>query len=256
MIVGSGHAFLYFTQTNGTVQSISGYNNTIGCSTGQEVYFIQSDSSSSITFINADASINSTNFPPVPPNTSNLNFTGNGGSGYTVAAINNSKITAFNSNFPNSVAVSGSTPTAVYGVAGNSGTVVYCSNSTVGTSANAVYQYASTQTGTFTPALGGFTTTGTVTATGNYVRTGNQVTFWINLATTGTIASTAGTSYLTLSNIGIAPIQPTTVTVSDNSVANTGVGYVNTAGLAYTPTWTASVYTKTIFGSFIENTVS
>lgn len=100
----------------------------------------------------------------------------------------------------------------------------------------------------WTPVATNLTVVTGATLTGSYTRVGNQIHFTISIATTGTTASTAGTTSITLP-----------VTAADNGIctaaaltsfASYGNGIIaaNTMTI-YPPSWAATANTVVITGT-------
>lgn len=102
----------------------------------------------------------------------------------------------------------------------------------------------------FTPSFGSLTVVGGTTYSGRYRIVGRSVQFQVSLSAATSIASTAGTTYLTLpiAAKGLAGISAMT-----NDTTNIAVGVCHidvTNSRCYLPTQGASGNTFTIFGSY------
>lgn len=103
---------------------------------------------------------------------------------------------------------------------------------------------------TFTPVFGSLTVVGGTTYTGRYRIVGNSLQFQVSFKAATSIASTAGTDYLTLpvAAKGLAGIATMT---NDTTNIAVGVCHVDVAtSRCYLPTQVASGNTFTLCGSY------
>lgn len=112
----------------------------------------------------------------------------------------------------------------------------------------------------WTPVASNLTIVTGATLTGNYTRVGNVIHFKISITTTGTTASTAGTTTITLPSfldaggnaVPLIAAENDICTVVDaGSFASYGNGIIaaNT-GLLYPPTWAATAGEVVISGTY------
>lgn len=93
------------------------------------------------------------------------------------------------------------------------------------------------------------TIVGTPTYTFHGTRVGNTFKWWLRVVSTTTTASTAGTTYFTVTGMP-TPVQTSTLTaVNSATVAPYGVGLIGTDSKLYMPTWPA-VADVTVSGEF------
>jgi hypothetical protein len=123
-----------------------------------------------------------------------------------------------------------------------------CTNAISGTPVSDHFSY---QSGQYTPTVSGLTVTGTPTYTGFYEKRGTFVYFSIVISTTGTTASTAGTTLFSLP-FAIASgsgSYGTCVVASPSTALGMGTGFVGAVGIA-PPTWSATANAIVITGSY------
>jgi len=236
VISGDALSYMRFVTSIGTITGFVGYLNTMSCSAGQEVYFIKADQGCRLHFAGCRTA----------RNVGDLLFTGTGGNIATILAYDTTSVILTACDF---AAPTGGTPTVRYsGLTGLVSSINF-SQSNLDSVKVGTTELSDTEYGSWNVGLNSYTVTGTPVLTGRYVRVGKQVTCWADLNPNGgTIASTANTS--ALSGVPFTPTARTTCTVSDDATANTGVGIVSLAGLAYTPSWTASSVRKTVQFSY------
>lgn len=100
----------------------------------------------------------------------------------------------------------------------------------------------------FTPVFGALTVVGTPTYTGRYRIVGKQFFFQVTLVSTTSIASTAGTDYLTLPKAAKGIAGMATMTNDTTNIA-VGTGHIDVAtSRCYLPTQGASGNTFTLAG--------
>jgi hypothetical protein len=250
-VTGDACAFMNFQFVDGTVNGVNSYSNTISCTTGESVHFIYTANYARVTF--GGITLGNQN----PGSTDPIIFSGAGGNCYALRADSLAQVVILTSRIQ---APQGGTPTNRYAIAangtvGSEGSISYSQSNITGTILNAYLLDNQNLSGTWTPTLNSFTTTGTYTTTGNYTRNGNLVTVWASIVavSSGTIASTALTSAIT--GLPFPVLQNTAFSVSSPDVAaiTLGNGYVNTSELMYTPTWSAINGTIVIQCSYLTS---
>jgi hypothetical protein len=100
----------------------------------------------------------------------------------------------------------------------------------------------------WTPVATSLTIVTGATYTGSYTRVGNLVHFVISVATTGTTASTAGTTYFTLPVTAAENDVCTAVELTAFASRGNGVIAANTMRV-YPPSWAATANTVVISGT-------
>lgn len=101
--------------------------------------------------------------------------------------------------------------------------------------------------GTWTPVWTSLVVVGSPTYTGTYTKIGRMVFCTLDIASSTTTASTAGTTTFASSGLPFAvAIESTMSALNGGSLASIGVGYIGATN-CFTPTWTA---TQTVVISF------
>lgn len=237
-VTGNEVSYLRIRQSTAHIAGFTGYQNTLSCTTGEECYLLKVDEGSTANFSGCRPA----------RNTADLAYSGSGGSPTTLLAKDLSNVSLTGCYF---TAPTGGIP-AVSFVANATlvSEVTYTGSTVSGTVSNAFeLSKITTASGSWTPVLNSFTVSGTPVVTGKYTRTDNLVTCWVDINPNGgTVASVAATS--AISDLPFTPTSKSVCMVSDNAVANVGIGSVTTAALVYTPAWSASGSIKTIQFSY------
>lgn len=103
---------------------------------------------------------------------------------------------------------------------------------------------------TFTPVFGSLTVVGATSYTGRLRKVGKLLQFQVQFSAATSIASTAGTDYLTLP---IAAVGLSGIAVMTNDTTNVAVGLCHldvATSRCYLPTQAASANTFKLFGSY------
>lgn len=229
-ISGNTVSYIRIRQTPAHVSGFIGYQNTLNCTSGQEVYLLKVDEGSTVTFSGCRPA----------RNTGDLEFLGTSGSPHTLLAYDTSKVFLSGCNFS---APTGGTPTVSY-VANAQlvSSIQYAQSAVSGTSVNTYDSgYGPTSFGSWNPSISGFTTVGSPTVTGRYVRDNNVVHCWVqfNCSAGNTVASVANTSVIDNFPAALTPTQRSVCMASNAAVTSFGNGVVTSIG-TYTPAWSAS----------------
>lgn len=161
-------------------------------------------------------------------------------SGNTVFGLYTSKNPTFGTT--TNVAISGNHPIASIPNLINGG-ITFPATQVASTDPNTLDDY---EEGTWTPAWTNLTVVGTPTYTGRYIKIGRLVTCHVQVASTTTTASTAGSTTITAASLPYSmdanPANYAGVTAANaGTIASYGVGIVNAAtSTVYPPTWSAT----------------
>ena len=161
----------------------------------------------------------------------------NGGTGVTTStgSVNNVLSTSPTLTTPiisTTLGVGGATPSA------SGAGITFPATQSASTDVNTLDDY---EEGTWTPGVGNLTITGTPTFTGTYTKIGRIVYFSANLSTTGTITSTAGTSFINsgFPYVSALAVYYVTPVINGGTIASIGNGLTGISGgstIIYMPT--------------------
>jgi hypothetical protein len=126
-----------------------------------------------------------------------------------------------------------------------SGQIVFPGTKNASAGANTLDDY---EEGTWTPALNGYTVVGATTLSGAYTLIGNMVFWSFTISAATSLASTAGTSYV--SGFSFAPAVGGAFSINNNAAEGFVSGLCNGTPIMLTPTWAASAWTFYGSGQF------
>jgi hypothetical protein len=234
-ITGDECSFMIFEGCSGTVSGFAGYQNTMSCAVGEEVYFFKNISASRIEFSGNR----------IARNVGDLVFNGSGGNCFTILAQTNSEILLSASEF---LAATGGAPTNRYSAVGVGGNISYLKT---GLDANIIADSVEATPISWTPALTGFTTTGIVSfPDAKFTKQGKLITFTVQVQAS-TISTTALTSFIT--GLPYTPANVGAASAITGSVTNPSAALIFTNGNIYLPTVAAWGNSLIITGSYFIN---
>jgi hypothetical protein len=115
--------------------------------------------------------------------------------------------------------------------------ITFPATQSASTNANTLDDY---EEGTWTPAFTNLTTTGIASFTGTYTKIGGVLYWKVQIATTGTTASVAGTTFINNLPFPLRTDRPTFIAQASDFVGCNSVGWIVSQTQARTPTWSAT----------------
>ena len=228
-VSGNLCSFMRIRLSSAHISGFTGYQNDINCGSGEEVYLIKVDQTSTANFSGCRPARNAG---------SDLTFLGtSGGSPHMLLSYDSSDVEISGSYFS---APTGGSPAAAFSVNAQLNSTAHRSGSKIGgTNVNVKGRY---ENGTWTPTIAGSpTVVGTPVYSGWYVRNDDVVNVWIkvDLTASDTLAVGAvGTVFFSNWPNNLVPTQRTTMTASDQAGNDMGVGMVRPDIGAYLPVFT------------------
>ena len=240
--VATGCSFMRFDGCNATINGMTGVANKFtGLSTGQESYWIWAEGGSYLNLINVRPMQNVNDLTC---------YNSTGGAVYTVESTGSAVVTALGCWL--AAPTNDSTSSALlYSMSAVGAEITYSNCYTSGFVNNASQLLVQSTSASMT-GLTGTNITGTTALTGTWIQTGKVVEFWINIAPSGNITTTLGSSYI--SGLPFTPSINSTGSVVDTITASSlGVTLVTSTGKVYLPAITASSDTVEIHGTCLVN---